>query len=89
MEMSETRPFGRTRLQWEKQIGRLMKCLISSDPSQPDGPGGSNVSTFTDGVGRAVSTVLCAALSTQRLKADQRTVRQITAKVHKNSFSVF
>lgn len=37
MEMRDTRPLERSRSGQEKQIGRLMKCLISSAPvSQVD-----------------------------------------------------
>lgn len=81
MEMSETRPVERSRLQWEKTDRQVDEVSHKLSPSHPGGPGGSNVSKFTDGVGRAGNTVLCAVLSEQRLKTDQRTFRQNIATV--------
>lgn len=70
--MSETRPVERNRLQCEKTDRQVDEVSHKFSPSQPGGPGGSNVSTFTDGVGRAGNIVLCAVLSEQRLETDQR-----------------
>lgn len=78
--MSETRPLEKNRLQWEKTDRQVDEVSHKLSPSQPNRPGGSNISTFTDGVGRAESTVLCAVLSVQRFKTDQRTFGQIKSK---------
>lgn len=81
METSETRPVERNRLQCEKTDRQVDEVSHKFSPSQPGRPGGSNVSTFTDGVGRAGNIVLCVVLSEQRLETDQRTFRQIVATV--------
>lgn len=49
----------------DRQVDEVSHKL---SPSQPGRPGGSNVSTFTDGVGRAGNIALCAILSEQPLK---------------------
>lgn len=49
----------------DRQVDEVSHKL---SPSQPGGPGGSNVSTFTDGVRGAEITVLGAVLSEQRVK---------------------
>lgn len=49
----------------DRQVDEVSHKL---SPSQPGRPGGSNVSTFTDGVGRAGNIAICAISSEQRLK---------------------
>lgn len=60
METSETGPMKRNKLQWEQTDRQVDEVSHKLRTSQPGGPGGSDVSTFTDVVGRAGNTVLCA-----------------------------
>lgn len=75
METSETKPVERNRLQCEKTDRQVDEVSHKFGPSRPDGPGGSNVSTFTDGVGRVGNIVLCAVLFEEGLETDQRTFK--------------
>lgn len=68
METSEPRPMARSRLQGEQKTGRLMKCLISSEPVSQERLGRSNVNRFTDGEGRAEKAVLATVLHKQEFR---------------------